>query len=112
MTKTRQLTRTTSRYEDLASRLKLLTIPGYDFDRTRPKGDQLVEINVAPTVHVRDDRLIVSAEDGKGFADYYPESLDGGYRDPFINPVLEKWAKENGGHFEWENPGCIMFVQD
>tara|TARA_B000000609_G_C24117620_1_gene317678 strand:- start:481 stop:750 length:270 start_codon:yes stop_codon:yes gene_type:complete len=50
-------------------------------------------------------RLLISAEHGDDAADYY----DRGY--PWINPVLEAWAKDNGGYFEWEHPGAISFTE-
>lgn len=58
----------------------------------------------SPTVFLVDSRVYVSAEDGNIFADYYGE-FRGGF--PWISPLLEKWAKEKGMHWEWENPGCI-----
>ncbi len=62
----------------------------------------------APTVIITSSgRLMVSAEDGRGFADYYGE-FRGGY--PWIAPELEQWAKTNGGYFEWQNAGTICFI--
>lgn len=50
-------------------------------------------------------RLLISAEHGDDAADYYER----GY--PWINPVLEAWAKDNGGYFEWQHPGAICFTE-
>ena len=49
--------------------------------------------------------LLISAEQGDDAADYYGR----GY--PWINPVLEAWAKDNGGYFEWQHPGAISFTE-
>jgi hypothetical protein len=53
-----------------------------------------------PAVFVRDSGLFVSAEDGRGFADYYGE-FRGNYA--WIHPELERIAKAHGGYWEWEN---------
>lgn len=50
--------------------------------------------------------VIVSAEDGAYFADYYGE-YRGGY--PWIHPDLEKFAKDHDLMIEWQNPGAIGF---
>ena len=63
------------------------------------------EQKVFPTVFERDGKLIVSAEDGGYFADYYGE-YRGGYS--WIDPRLEEAAKKLGMYWEWENPGCIV----
>lgn len=60
-----------------------------------------------PTVIVRDDNLYVSGEDGKNIVDYYGEFRGG---DPYIEEPLEKWAEDNNGYWEWENPGCVCFA--
>lgn len=61
----------------------------------------------SPTVFTRENSIFVSAEDGKGFADYYGE-FRGGY--PWIHPNLERAAKNLKGYWEWQNPGCICLV--
>lgn len=50
----------------------------------------------------------VSAEHGDDAADYYGE-FRGGY--PWINPKLEKLAKEVGGYWEWVDPGSIALYE-
>lgn len=62
----------------------------------------------SPTTFLRNNTVYVSAEDGGDFADYYGE-FRGGYT--WIHPLLEEWAKANGGYWEWENPGCIYFCK-
>ncbi|MBO0738356.1 MAG: hypothetical protein J2P48_17580 [Alphaproteobacteria bacterium] len=63
-----------------------------------------------PTVFIRNDRpnVIVSAEDGGYFADYYGE-YRGGY--PWIHPKLEEFATKRGYFWEWEHPGSIMLCE-
>ena len=53
--------------------------------------------------------LAISAEHGDDSADYYGE-YRGGY--PWINPALVNWADNQGGHWEWLNPGAIAFYKD
>lgn len=61
-----------------------------------------------PTVFVRESgKIIVSAEDGNGWADYYGE-FRGGF--PWIHPDLEKFAQDRGMFWEWENPGAIILT--
>lgn len=56
-----------------------------------------------PTAFIRkgENTVMVSAEDGCFFADYYDH---GGM---WIHPLLEKFAAENGCFWEWESPGAI-----
>jgi hypothetical protein len=57
----------------------------------------------------KDGALIcVSAEHGDDAADYYGE-FRGGY--PWINPILEKIASDNGCFWEWMNPGAIALYE-
>lgn len=89
--------------DKLVQQLKALQIDGLG---PHPKYDT---VKVNPTVIERDGRLLVSGEDGQPWADYYGE-YRGGY--PWINPVLEQWAKRHGCYWEWENPGAIMLVKE
>lgn len=59
---------------------------------------------VSPTLFEHDGVVHVSAEDGRGFADYYGE-YRGGY--PWIHPKLVEYAEKNNMHWEWDNPGSI-----
>lgn len=67
-----------------------------------------VQINAQGESFIRDNVLHISAEGANScyWADYYGE-YRGGH--PWINPALEAFAKENGGYWEWVNPGCIAF---
>ena len=66
---------------------------------------EFVEVVVTPTViECEDGNIWVSAEDGKYLADYYGE-VTGGY--PYINEHLEKFAKDRGMFWEWQDPGTI-----
>lgn len=49
-----------------------------------------------------DAQLILSAEDGGYFASYYER---GGL---YIDPRIEKVARDHGFYFEWENPGALI----
>lgn len=71
-------------------------------------GKPVFQNHVAPTVFERDGLVFISAEDGKGFADYYGEYQ--ATEAPYIHPELEAIAKNHGGYWEWENPGCIVFA--
>jgi hypothetical protein len=53
--------------------------------------------------------LIVSAEDGKRFANYYGE-FEGEFApfDPWIAPEIEAWAKANGYEVDWRDPGSVI----
>jgi hypothetical protein len=66
---------------------------------------------VAPRSFIRDGYLNISLEEGDGAGDYYGRYIAEDVQDgiPYINPVLEAWAKANGGYFEWQNAGCIVF---
>jgi hypothetical protein len=66
-------------------------------------------IDINPRSFIRDGVVVVSAEDGPYWADYYGE-FRGGY--PWINPKLEEFATAQGGHWEWDNPGSISFYLD
>ena len=89
----------------IVEQLKAIQKPGISYDTINKK---YVDIMVSPTVILRDDKIIVSAEDGRDFADYYGE-FRGGY--PFVDPVLEKFAATNNMFWEWENPGCIYLCE-
>ena len=77
----------------------------YDWDS---EINDVITVYIKPLAFERDGMLCVSAENGDGFADYYGEFRGG---TPFIHPDLEKWAADHGGYWEWENPGCIIFVK-
>ncbi|NQV85456.1 MAG: hypothetical protein HQ492_00050 [Woeseiaceae bacterium] len=84
---------------------ELPKIPDFGYDEA---AKAVVPIYIYPTAFL-DDRgyLCISAEDGKGLADYYGE-YRGGY--PYINEQLIDWAKARGCHWEWVNPGSIILV--
>jgi len=92
--------------EALIAKIKTLEAP--DFVRD-PVTRKFVEKMRPPYVFEREGKVFVSAEDGCFFADYYGE-FRGGY--PWIDPKLEELAKEFKGYWEWENPGCIFFVEN
>lgn len=85
--------------------LLTLSIPDQDYDRST---SEFVDIRRGPLVILRDKRLIVSAEDGGYFADYYGSDAQPW---PWVHPALEKLAEKHGGFWEWENPGCIYFCE-
>jgi len=63
------------------------------------------EVTARDSVFVREDgTLVLSGEDGRGFADYYCEfGVD-------IHPELVEWAESMGCYWEWENPGCAVLA--
>lgn len=67
----------------------------------------------------REGQIIVSAEDGRGWADYYHEYLTeymddaGKIQNAFgISTALNDLADEHGFYWEWENPACIVAVEN
>jgi hypothetical protein len=91
---------------NIATELRNLEIVMPVWDREQR---DMVEKPVKPYVFERDGQVFVSAEHGDNMADYYGE-YRGGY--PWIRPELEEFAKQHGGHWEWQNPGAIVFVQN
>ena len=61
-----------------------------------------------PYVFERDGQLFVSSEEGDEFSDYYGEY----YEPMYIDERLETIAEKNGGYWEWEDAGSIVFVDD
>lgn len=63
-----------------------------------------------PDVFVRagESHIVVSAEDGGYFCDYYGEHRGDM---SWIHPVLEAFAMRNGLYWEWENPGSIALYK-
>jgi len=91
--------------EAIIEKLRLVQIPGHKWNKEKKDFD---EVMVHPTVILRDNLVIVSAEDGHYFADYYGE-FRGGY--PWIHEVLEAFAKEHKCFWEWENAACICLFE-
>ena len=56
-----------------------------------------------------DYAIIVSAEDGRGFA-HYEGQYEGiiGPFDPWIHPDIEAWAKRHGYGVDWRDPGSVI----
>jgi len=61
----------------------------------------------APTLY-RDrdyaDQIVLSAEEGDGYADYY--GSNNGW--PTVDERVERIAKQHGFYFEWENAGALI----
>lgn len=73
---------------------------------TRPVDDPWVEFGTKPTIIRKDVGVVLSAEDGRIFADYY----DGAHKnspDAGIDPALCRIAAEHLCHWEWINPGEV-----
>lgn len=85
---------------------KLPQIDGYDRDCNPAK----VTVRSFIRAESYDGKILhtvmVSAEEGDGAADYYGHKYY-----PTIAPALEAFAKKQGGHWEWVNPGCIAFYK-
>lgn len=72
-------------------------------------GPNYAPIQVAPPVFFLDDHIKVSGEQDQHsvlWIDYYDEYMKGMC---WIHSKLEAWAKEQGGHWEWQDPSCIVF---
>lgn len=52
----------------------------------------------------RPDQIILSAEDGGYFADYYGEFRGG---DSWVHESIEEWAKAHGYEIGWRDPGSV-----
>lgn len=66
------------------------------------------EMVQAPYFFNEDGLLCISLEENVFVGDYYGEFGTG---DPYISDSIEEWAKQNGGYWEWINPGSIMFIK-
>lgn len=67
----------------------------------------------------KEGQIIVSAEDGRGWADYYQEYLTeymddaGKIQNAFgIATALNDLAEVHGFFWEWENPGAIIAYEN
>jgi hypothetical protein len=75
-----------------------------------------VDGKAKPKAWVNEDGyLMLSAEDGSGFIDYYNEaSYELGLPDaddPYINPQLVKFAEDNGYYWEWDSPAAVVLME-
>lgn len=91
---------TLDRAEDLVIELDALDcgtqwvrVDGGDWDQ-RPS---------APHAFIQDGRVMVSAEEGDGCAEYYGVK---GW--PYIHPALEAFAEARRMFWEWRDPGTIV----
>lgn len=82
---------------------------------TLPKGNRLSDDlnslvwDVKPPTFINDQGLLViSAEDGHSFVNFYGE-FRGGYA--WICPRLVAWAFHRSLRWEWVNPGTIVLVE-
>jgi hypothetical protein len=93
--------------KNLIAALYNVTSDSLEWNKDRKEHD---DVPRHPPIFERDDNVYISAESEYSylFADYYGE-YRGGYA--WINPDLEKVAENFGGYWEWENPGCIVFVR-
>lgn len=63
---------------------------------------------IFPQVFLHPDNntgLVVSAEDGESFGDYYGECRG---EVPWVHPVIEAWADKHGYIVEWRDPGSLV----
>lgn len=81
----------------------LPALAGIKWDR---QSREFIDVLVKPHAFERDGILHISGEHGDNACDYYGEHRG---ESLWINPALEQWAKDNGGYFEWQNAGCIVF---
>jgi len=73
-------------------------VEGFD----KQYNDCLVEVHHFP----HGNTVAISTEYGDGAGNYYGPQ---GY--PVINPILEAYAKKNGGYWEWVNAACFAFYK-
>lgn len=87
-----------------------------DYERTPAGGmatgpdDEAIWIakEVFPEVFAHPDYdrgLVMSAEDGGQFANYYGQFDEG--CDPWVHPVIEAWAEQHDYIIEWRDPGSV-----
>ncbi|MFV2091155.1 MAG: hypothetical protein ACC642_10880 [Pseudomonadales bacterium] len=88
----------------LVKAMSKITTEGEKYNRQTGKYEPAM---VMPTLILdRDEsnQVMLSAEDGGYFADYYGE-FRGGY--PWIDPRVEKAAERLGFYWEWENAAVL-----
>jgi hypothetical protein len=90
---------------------------GEDGRYAHDEGGDLIFLPVTtrPTAFLETDggkptgALIVSAEDGKRFANYYGEwEGEAPPFDPWVSPEIEAWAKAHGYEVDWRDPGSLI----
>jgi hypothetical protein len=80
------------------------------FAYSRDPSAPLASFGLKPTLVQGENGLVLSAEDGRCFADYYMEY--GLYRDTFgIDPDLVRIAEEHGCYWEWMNAGAAVLCE-
>lgn len=92
--------------QQLIASLQALSITGIG-----PRPDY-AETSVHPYVFYADGKVQVSGEhdaNSQLWIDYYGEYMHGMC---WINPVLESWAEDNNGYWEWVNPGSVAFIKN
>jgi hypothetical protein len=89
----------------LVKALSKVTTAGEKYNRDTGKYE---DATLMPTLFLdRDEanQVVLSAEDGGYFADFYGEA-HGGY--PWIDPRVEEAADELGLYWEWENAAALI----
>lgn len=89
----------------LVKALSKVTTEGEKYNRETGKYE---EATLMPTLFLDRDhanQVVLSAEDGGYFADYYGE-YRGGY--PWVHPEVEEAAEKLGFYWEWENAGALI----
>lgn len=87
--------------DEIKAKLEALEFNGIAWNK---ETKELEDVKVKAFVFMDGDTIRVSSEDGNGLIDYYGEFRGG---DPYINPILEEFAKSVGGFWEWRDPSCI-----
>lgn len=79
----------------------------------RNDGNPYADLGREPTIIVGSDRrVLLSAEDGRCFADYYQEfGLHAASDTPGVDSDLCELARQHGCYWEWENPGCAVLIE-
>lgn len=89
----------------LVKALSKVTTEGEQYNASTGKHEPAT---LMPTLYLDRDhsnQVVLSAEDGGHFADYYGE-FRGGY--PWIDPRVEEAAEKLGLYWEWENAAALI----
>lgn len=94
--------------DKLLEEVKLITALDFVWNKETKNHD---EVQRPPHAFIQNDRglkLMVSAEDGGFFADYYGEYNRGC---PWIHEELEAFATKHKCFWEWRDPGTIVLYE-
>lgn len=94
------------RIEKAAAAVEALKI-----DTVKYQDGELVDTYGTPTVIRNEDGVMISAETGDGFLDYYGEP-EYGLEDLYIHPRIVEVVEAEGCILEWKDPGTVGIYLD